>query len=128
MTDEEMRRVIGENIRRVLRDKRRTQTWLAKEIGSTRESIGQSIAGKAAISIRRVCEIAEALDVPVADLLLYGDDREALAIGRKARRSAQYLRLMWICVLLDDEMLAHVCAILDAIVDKQPDDDTDCTP
>ena len=115
MTDEEMRRVIGENIRRILRDKRRTQTWLAKEIGSTRESIGQSIAGKAAISIKRVCDIAEALEVPVTEFLLDADEREALAIGLMATDDYIRLDIMRIIGDLDDSAVYHLQRFLSMI-------------
>lgn len=110
-----LKRIIGRNIRRVLHEQKRTQTSLAQQIGSTRESIGQSIAGKSAISLRRVCEIAAAMDVPVTDLLLDDDDRESLKIGRMMRNDF----IMYDCIStiahLDDDTLHHLQKLLHKI-------------
>lgn len=106
------RHIIGENIRRLLRDKRRTQMWLAEEIGSTRESISMSISGRATVSLRRMCEIAAALDVPVTELLLDDDDREALRIGREALEDPARADILRILSDIDSETLSHVHYIL----------------
>ena len=109
---DDMRHIIGDNIRRTLINKERTQTWLAAEIGSTRESITQSVAGKTAISLRRVCEIAAALDVPVTDLLLDDEDREALRIGREALTDPVRADILRTLNTMSPEAITHIHYIL----------------
>ena len=112
ITDDDMRRVIGKNIRRLLRDSGRTQIWLAQRIGSTREAVNIIIAGRAAVSLRRVCEISEALNVPVTDLLLDDKAREALRIGREALDDPIRADILRILNAMSPEALEHVYYIL----------------
>ena len=112
INDDDMRRVIGKNIRRLLRDSGKTQVWLAQQIGSTREAVNIIIAGKAAVSLRRVCEIAAALEVEATDLLLDDKDRSALNIGREALTDPVRADILRTMNTMSPEAIIHIHYIL----------------
>lgn len=66
---------IGERIMKEITIKGITQGKLAKELGITRQSIGNYISGKRSIRAEILGKIAKILDV-TCDYLIYGDEEE----------------------------------------------------
>lgn len=54
---------------RTARDPRVSQQWLAREIGCTTQQIQKYESGENRIAFSRLCEIANALDMRVIDLI-----------------------------------------------------------
>ncbi len=57
-------------IKEVLKAQGRTQTWLATQIGMSDNGLSNLVTGQTTPSLQRVFQIAEALDVPVCELLV----------------------------------------------------------
>lgn len=67
------RRVIGERLRAARRDARLTQERLAELAGLDRQAINRIELGHQSALVDNLIRIAEALGVPLADLVRWGD-------------------------------------------------------
>jgi transcriptional regulator with XRE-family HTH domain len=64
------RELVGRNVRELRRERGLTQEALALRSGVTRNILVDVEAGRRGLLYERVFDLAEALDVPVADLLV----------------------------------------------------------
>lgn len=55
--------MIGENLKKLLYEQRKTQVWLAQQCGVTKGHINQIIAGKTHPSVQLLLKISEVLSV-----------------------------------------------------------------
>ena len=65
---EETRRILEDNINRILNEKDRSMRWLSLNIGNNERYIARLLNGKLVPSLQVICKIAEVLRVSVADL------------------------------------------------------------
>ena len=65
---EETRKILGDNINRILNEKDRSMRWLSLNIGNNERYIARLLNGKLVPSLQVICKIAEVLRVSVADL------------------------------------------------------------
>ena len=68
MKDVELRQVFGTNLKRILREKRVTQTALAEKVGITVEQVSRWVTCKSPPGWNAICLISEILEVNVGDL------------------------------------------------------------
>ncbi len=92
-------RQVGSAIRRHRKQGGLTQEALAEHAGLSTYFVGTVERGQAALSLRSLADIAEALDVPLGDLFLdaHEQDRDALRRaleGRLRRASDEELRIL----------------------------------
>ena len=64
----ETRRILEDNINRILNEKDRSMRWLSLNIGNNERYIARLLNGKLVPSLQVICKIAEVLRVSVADL------------------------------------------------------------
>jgi transcriptional regulator with XRE-family HTH domain len=79
MTDALIRQSISTNLRRLLAEKNRTQTFLSAETGDPLTTINGIVNGKCVPNVGTLQRIAETLEVKVDDLLE--------PAGQKSRRA-----------------------------------------
>lgn len=65
---EETRKILEDNINRILNEKDRSMRWLSLNIGNNERYIARLLNGKLVPSLQVICKIAEVLRVSVADL------------------------------------------------------------
>ena len=65
---EETRRILEDNINRILNEKDRSMRWLSLNIGNNERYIARLLNGKLVPSLQVICKIATVLRVSVADL------------------------------------------------------------
>ena len=65
---EETRKILEDNINRILNEKDRSMRWLSLNIGNNERYIVRLQRGELDPSLQVICKIAEALRVSVADL------------------------------------------------------------
>ena len=65
---EETRRILEDNINRILNEKDRSMRWLSLNIGNNERYISRLQRGELDPSLQVICKIAEVLRVSVADL------------------------------------------------------------
>ena len=65
---EETRKILEDNITRILNEKDRSMRWLSLNIGNNERYIARLLNGKLVPSLQVICKIAEVLRVSVADL------------------------------------------------------------
>ena len=65
---EETRKILEDNINRILNEKDRSMRWLSLNIGNNERYIARLQRGELDPSLKVICKIAEALRVSVADL------------------------------------------------------------
>ena len=65
---EETRKILEDNINRILNEKDRSMRWLSLNIGNNERYIARLLNGKFVPSLQVICKIAEVLRVSVADL------------------------------------------------------------
>ena len=65
---EETRKILEDNINRILNEKDRAMRWLSLNIGNNERYIARLLNGKLVPSLQVICKIAEVLRVSVADL------------------------------------------------------------
>ena len=65
---EETRKILEDNINRILNEKDRSMRWLSLNIGNNERYISRLLNGKLVPSLQVICKIAEVLRVSVADL------------------------------------------------------------
>ena len=65
---EETRKILEDNINRILNEKDRSMRWLSLNIGNNERYIARLLNGKLVPSLQVICKIAEVLHVSVADL------------------------------------------------------------
>ena len=73
MTQEEWKNIFGNNLSTVLREKRMTQSQLAKDSGVSMGMISDYINKRSVPGIFAAINIAYALDMDLNDLIDYGD-------------------------------------------------------
>ena len=64
----ETRKILEDNINRILNEKDRSMRWLSLNIGNNERYIARLQRGELDPSLRVICKIAEVLRVSVADL------------------------------------------------------------
>ena len=67
---EETRKILEDNINRILNEKDRSMRWLSLNIGNNERYIARLQRGELDPSLQVICKIAEVLRVSVADLLM----------------------------------------------------------
>ena len=65
---EETRKILEDNINRILNEKDRSMRWLSLNIGNNERYIARLQRGELDPSLQVICKIAEVLRVSVADL------------------------------------------------------------
>ena len=70
---EETRKILEDNINRILNEKDRSMRWLSLNIGNNERYIARLLNGKLVPSLQVICKIAEVLRVSVADLFTKKD-------------------------------------------------------
>ena len=65
---EETKKILEDNINRILNEKDRSMRWLSLNIGNNERYIARLLNGKLVPSLQVICKIAEVLRVSVADL------------------------------------------------------------
>ena len=65
---EETRRILEDNINRILNEKDQTMAWLSRKIGTNDRYIARLQRDELVPSLQVICKIAEVLRVSVADL------------------------------------------------------------
>ena len=65
---EETRKILEDNINRILNEKDRSMRWLSLNIGNNERYIARLLNGKLVPSLQVICKIAEVLRVSVAEL------------------------------------------------------------
>ncbi len=65
---EETRRILEDNINRILNEKDQSMRWLSLNIGNNERYIARLQRGELVPSLQVICKIAEVLRVSVADL------------------------------------------------------------
>ena len=65
---EETRKILEDNINRILNEEDRSMRWLSLNIGNNERYIARLLNGKLVPSLQVICKIAEVLRVSVADL------------------------------------------------------------
>ena len=65
---EETRKILEDNINRILNEKDRSMRWLSLNIGNNERYIARLLNGKFVPSLQVICKIATVLRVSVADL------------------------------------------------------------
>ena len=65
---EETRKILEDNINRILNEKDRSMRWLSLNIGNNERYIARLQRDELVPSLRVICKIAEVLRVSVADL------------------------------------------------------------
>ena len=65
---EETRKILEDNINRILNEKDQSMRWLSLNIGNNERYIARLLNGKLVPSLQVICKIAEVLRVSVADL------------------------------------------------------------
>ena len=65
---EETRKILEDNINRILNEKDRSMRWLSLNIGNNERYIARLQRGELDPSLQVICKIAEILRVSVADL------------------------------------------------------------
>lgn len=73
MTQEEWKNIFGDNLSVILREKKMTQSQLAKESGVSMGMISDYINKRSVPGIFAAINIAYALDMELNDLIDYGD-------------------------------------------------------
>lgn len=73
MTQEEWKNIFGDNLSTVLREKRMTQSQLAKESGVSMGMISDYVNKRSVPGIFAAINIAYALDMDLNELIDYGD-------------------------------------------------------
>lgn len=64
---------VGDNIQRLLDQRGMTQQSLAETLGISKQVVNKIVKGNKAINVKEITEIAQALGVPVDDLLKVSD-------------------------------------------------------
>jgi len=77
MSESTLNERVAEEIRVLLARRNITASELARRIGMTQRSMSRRITGEKAIDVDDLGRIAEALDVPIADLLPQGVSRKS---------------------------------------------------
>ena len=70
---EETRRILEDNINRILNEKDQSMRWLSLNIGNNERYIARLQRGELDPSLQVICKIAEVLRVSVADLFTKND-------------------------------------------------------
>lgn len=65
---EETRKILEDNINRILNEKDKSMRWLSLNIWNNERYIARLLNGKLVPSLQVICKIAEVLRVSVADL------------------------------------------------------------
>ena len=65
---EETRKILEDNINRILNEKDRSMAWLSRAIGTNERYIARLQRDELVPSLQVICKIAEVLRVSVADL------------------------------------------------------------
>lgn len=73
MTQEEWKNIFGDNLSVILREKKMTQSQLAKESGVSMGMISDYVNKRSVPGIFAAINIAYALDMDLNDLIDYGD-------------------------------------------------------
>jgi transcriptional regulator with XRE-family HTH domain len=71
----EGRRVLGQQLRRLRQEQKFTQERLALAVGMDRSFYVEVELGRHSLSTDRLCDLADALNVGPADLLIEGSDQ-----------------------------------------------------
>ena len=67
---EEIRKILEDNINRLLNERNRSMAWLSREIGTNERYIARFQRKELVPSLQVICKIAKVLRVSVADLFI----------------------------------------------------------
>jgi transcriptional regulator with XRE-family HTH domain len=88
ISDEDAKRAISVNVKRLLDERDCSAYWLMKKLGLKEGTFYPVVNGEVLPSVAVTARIAEALDVTVDDLLAIPDEKPRRRVLKKIRRSA----------------------------------------
>lgn len=102
---EETGHLFGENLRKILKDKKIKQAELARMMNTSPQQISQYVNAEWQPSIKKIFEFADVLDVQPIEFLITGEAIKQLSTGRKLLGSDKLAELFKVSEKLDDEQL-----------------------
>jgi transcriptional regulator with XRE-family HTH domain len=105
---------VGKRIRQLRKERRITQSELAKSIGLTFQQIQKYEKARNRISASKLVEIADIFDVEVAELFLPVQSQEEKTLATEDERA----QLIQSVQSMDAEVRAHFLALVSAIANR----------
>lgn len=108
-------RVIGNNIKKILKDKEMNQSDLADILGISRQTVSLWVLGKLIPPYGKILEIADALEVSPVEIADDGVSVEYIKIGRRVKDRKALYELLEVASERNDSEIRSITAMLKEI-------------